>query len=131
VADRVALEITETTPLFAIGDLRGRLAELKRLGFHLALHDLGAASPALSTFARIHPEIVKLDRSLVRGIDRDAAKQKHLRSLINLCGDLGIHVVAQGVETVAERAALVAVGCDLQQGYLFAHPGPAFPPVSW
>jgi EAL domain-containing protein (putative c-di-GMP-specific phosphodiesterase class I) len=51
--------------------------------------------------------------------------------MTKLCRDLGVLVVAEGIETAAERDALLDLGCDLLQGYLFARPGPAFPPVAW
>ncbi len=60
--------------------------------------------------------------SLIRGIDRSPMKQKLLGSIVDLCHDLGIEIIAEGVETPAERDALVLVGGDLCQGYLFARP---------
>ena len=63
-----------------------------------------------------------MDMSLVRGIDRSPMKQKLLRSIVTLCRDLGIEIIAEGVETVAERDALIELGGDLCQGYLFARP---------
>jgi EAL domain-containing protein (putative c-di-GMP-specific phosphodiesterase class I) len=66
--------------------------------------------------------VVKVDMSLIRGIDRSPMKQKLLGSIVGLCRDLGIEIIAEGVETPAERDALVGVGGDLCQGYLFARP---------
>ena len=60
--------------------------------------------------------------SLIRGIDRSPMKQKLLRSIVSLCRELGIEIIAEGVETAEEREALVAIGGDLCQGYLFARP---------
>ena len=60
--------------------------------------------------------------SLIRGIDRSPMKQKLLASIVALCRDLGIEIIAEGVETPEERDALVRVGGDLCQGYLFARP---------
>ena len=60
--------------------------------------------------------------SLVRDIDRSPMKQKLVGSIVTLCGELGIQMIAEGVETVPERDALIAVGADLCQGYLFARP---------
>ena len=67
------------------------------------------------------------DMSLVRGIDSSPVKQKLVRSIIALCTELGIQLVAEGIETPAERDALIALGGDLCQGYLFAKPGRGFP----
>jgi EAL domain-containing protein (putative c-di-GMP-specific phosphodiesterase class I) len=67
--------------------------------------------------------------SLVRGIHRQPTKQTLVRTMITMCHELGMKVVAEGIETCEERGAIVEAGCDLMQGYLFARPGPAFPAV--
>ena len=131
VARRVVLEITERASLHDLGDLRARVARLRAAGFRLAVDDLGAGYAGLTTFATIEPEIVKIDMSLVRDIDTSAVKRQVVARMTQLSHDLGIQVVAEGVETPAERAALVEVGCDLLQGYLFARPGRPFPGVSF
>jgi EAL domain-containing protein (putative c-di-GMP-specific phosphodiesterase class I) len=68
--------------------------------------------------------------SLVREVHKNSTKQKIIRSMAGLSKDMGMLVVAEGVETAAERDALVDLGCDLLQGYLFARPGPPFPQVT-
>jgi EAL domain-containing protein (putative c-di-GMP-specific phosphodiesterase class I) len=65
---------------------------------------------------------VKVDMSLIRGIDRSPMKQKLLRSIVTLCRELGIEIIAEGVETEEERDAVIGIGGDLCQGYLFARP---------
>jgi EAL domain-containing protein (putative c-di-GMP-specific phosphodiesterase class I) len=67
----------------------------------------------------------------VRGIDAHPTKQKLVRSLVSLCADLKLLLVVEGVETPAERDTLVALGCDLMQGYLFARPASPPPLVVW
>ncbi len=129
VAGRVVLELTERVSLDAVPDLRVRLATLRGLGFRLAVDDLGAGYAGLTSFAQLEPEVVKLDMALTRGVDAEPTKAKLIRSMTHLCSELGIMVVAEGVETRAERAALVGLGCDLLQGYLLAKPGRPFPPV--
>jgi hypothetical protein len=72
--------------------------------------------------------------SLIRGVNEDPTRQHLIRSLNTVCRDLGIRVVAEGVETHAERDTLISLGSDLLQGYLFSKPAPAFPEVdsrSW
>ena len=69
--------------------------------------------------------------SLVRDVDTNETKQKVVRSMTTLCKDLGMLIVAEGVETSAELRMLIDLGCDLYQGYLLAKPGPAFPDASW
>jgi EAL domain-containing protein (putative c-di-GMP-specific phosphodiesterase class I) len=121
-AARVVLEVTERAPLEKIRDVTQRVAQLRGLGYRIAVDDLGAGYAGLTSFAHLEPEVVKVDMSLIRGVDRSPMKQKLLRSIVSLCRDLGIEIIAEGVETDAERDALVSLGGDLCQGYLFARP---------
>ena len=131
IADQVVLEITERASLDAVTDARGKIAELRAMGFRIAIDDLGAGYAGLTSFVALEPDFAKLDMSLVRDIDRQPTKQKLVRSIAALCKDLGIAVVAEGVETVAERDTVVELGCDLLQGYLLAKPGKPFPDFTW
>lgn len=130
IAGRTVLEITERDALEAIDDVRGRIARLRQLGYRIALDDMGAGYAGLSSLALLEPDVVKLDMSLVRGIDESTTKQRLMRSMTTLCEGLGALVVAEGVETVAELNTVTALGCDYVQGYLFALPGEPFPTVS-
>ena len=128
VASRVVLEITERTGIDpAIG--AKQVAMLRRLGYRIAVDDLGAGYAALGALASLEPEIVKLDMSLVRDIDRHATKRRVVTAIASLCRELGGKVVAEGVETAAERAVVVEAGVDLIQGYLIAKPARGFHPV--
>jgi EAL domain-containing protein (putative c-di-GMP-specific phosphodiesterase class I) len=131
VASRVALEITERARLDEVRELPARIQSLRAMGFKIAVDDLGAGYSGLTSFARLEPEIVKIDMSLVRNIEREPMQSKLVASLASLCKDTNRLVVAEGVETMDERDALIACGCDLLQGYLFARPGPPFPTVDW
>jgi EAL domain-containing protein (putative c-di-GMP-specific phosphodiesterase class I)/CheY-like chemotaxis protein len=131
VASRVALEITERARLDEVRDLGARIQSLRAMGFKIAVDDLGAGYSGLTSFARLEPEIVKIDMSLVRDIEREPMQLKLVTALAALCRDTNRLVVAEGVETLDERDALVTCGCDLFQGYLFARPGPPFPAVEW
>jgi len=126
-ADQVVLEITERAALDGIHELGARVKRLRSLGYRIAIDDLGAGYAGLTSFAQLEPEVVKVDMSLVRGIDGSAMKQKLVRSIISLCTELGIQLVAEGIETAGERDALISLGGDLCQGYLFAKPGRGFP----
>jgi len=128
---RVVLEITERASLSAVSDVRHRIRSLKSLGFRIALDDLGAGYAGLNSFTELEPDLVKLDMALIRGVDTDRIKQRMIRSMCEMCHDLGILVVAEGVETAAERDTLVALRCDLLQGFYFARPGAPFPNVRW
>jgi EAL domain-containing protein (putative c-di-GMP-specific phosphodiesterase class I)/CheY-like chemotaxis protein len=127
MADQIVLEITERATLESVGQVRERIARLRQLGFRIAIDDIGAGYSGLNSFAMIQPDVVKLDITLVRGVESDPVKRKLVRVLSDLCRDLGILVVAEGVETTAERDTLIDLGCDLLQGYLFARPGAPFP----
>jgi EAL domain-containing protein (putative c-di-GMP-specific phosphodiesterase class I) len=131
IADKVVLEITERASFERIAESRESLTELRRLGFRIAVDDLGAGYAGLSSFAAIEPQFAKLDASIVRGVHRSRTKQRVIRSLVSLCNELSVIVVAEGVETTGERDTLVDIGCDLLQGYLFAEPDKAFPKFTW
>jgi len=131
IAERVVLEITERSALDRVADTRSRVAQLREMGFRIAVDDLGAGYAGLASFALLEPDVVKLDMSLVRDVDSSSTKQKIIRSMAKLASDMGILVVAEGVETSGERDALIELDCDLLQGFLFARPGPPFPVPQW
>lgn len=128
---RVVLEITERAPLEGMHDIRARIAALRGLGYRIAIDDLGAGYAGLTSFAHLEPDIVKVDRSLVQDIGNDRTKQKLLGSLAQLCGQLDMRVICEGIETREERDTLLGLQCDLLQGYLFAHPERVPTPVVW
>ncbi len=126
VASRVVLEITERTSLEGEIDLQYRVAELRELGFRIAIDDLGGGHARMGTFSPLDTDFVKLDMSLVRDVDRHPMKHRLIRSVIELCSQQGIMVVGEGVETENEARVLVDLGCDLLQGYLIARPALPF-----
>jgi EAL domain-containing protein (putative c-di-GMP-specific phosphodiesterase class I)/CheY-like chemotaxis protein len=130
-ASRIVLEITERASLDDVADLARRAARLRGLGYSLAIDDLGAGYAGLTSLTKIEPEVVKLDMSLVRGIDKSHRQQQIVASMVRVCEDLGMLVVTEGVETSDERDALVALGCDVLQGYLFGRPQRTFADVAW
>jgi EAL domain-containing protein (putative c-di-GMP-specific phosphodiesterase class I) len=127
LARRVTLELTERTSLHDSGDLRPRLSALRALGYRLAVDDLGAGYAGLSSLSLVDPEVVKLDMTLVRDVNKVPAKQEVIKSMASLARGLRMELIVEGVETVAERDVLATLGCDLMQGYLFAKPGFGFP----
>jgi EAL domain-containing protein (putative c-di-GMP-specific phosphodiesterase class I)/ActR/RegA family two-component response regulator len=130
IAHRVVLEVTERVSLEHVSEVMTRVAELRALGFQIALDDLGAGYAGLTSFTLLEPEFVKLDMSLVRNVHQSLTKQKVIRSMVHLCRETGKKIIAEGVETLEERSALVDLGCEYLQGYLFAKPGRAFPPIA-
>jgi EAL domain-containing protein (putative c-di-GMP-specific phosphodiesterase class I) len=131
IAGSVVLEITERASLDNVENVRSRVRTLRELGFRIAIDDLGAGYAGLTSFALLEPDIVKLDMGLIRRIDIKPVQQKLVRSMTSVCKDMGLLVVAEGIETVEERETVIDLGCDLLQGFLFARPGPPFPLAVW
>src|SRR6185312_10106622 len=103
----------------------GALASaLRRLGFLMALDDVGAGHSNLDRIPLFRPDIIKIDRSLVEGVHSDFYKQETLKSLVGLSRRIGALVVAEGIETEAEAVTALELGCDLLQGYFLAKPQP-------
>lgn len=131
-ADRIVFEITERASLQCVHNLPVRLRSLRAAGYSIAVDDLGAGYAGLASFGQLDPEVVKLDMSLVRNIERQPRLQRVVRSMLSACaGDSEILVVCEGVETIEERDVLVELGADLLQGYLFARPAPGFTEASF
>jgi EAL domain-containing protein (putative c-di-GMP-specific phosphodiesterase class I) len=129
MAERIVLEITERAALESVEGIGSSVAALRALGYRIAVDDLGAGYAGLSSFVVLEPEIIKLDMSLVRDVDQFPTKQRLVAGLQETCRDLGVLMVSEGVETIQERDALSAAGCDIFQGYLFARPARPFPEV--
>ena len=96
--------------------------EYKKFGFQTAIDDFGAGYSGLTLLADFQPDLIKLDMALVRGIDTDSVRQHIARGILAMCRDLGIRVIAEGIETRGERDFFFANGVSLMQGYLFAKP---------
>ncbi|KNE28695.1 EAL domain-containing protein [Achromobacter spanius] len=103
----------------------------KSYGFQTAIDDFGAGYSGLTLLADFQPDLIKLDMALVRGVDADTARQRIIAGVHAICTDLGIRVIAEGVETTGERDFLASQGIALMQGYLFAKPAfKAMPSIS-
>lgn len=120
--DRVVLEITERASLEAVSDARYRVAELREMGYRIAIDDLGAGHSRMNRFTLHDTDFVKLDMSLVRDLPMHRQRQRSVSNIIAMCREQGIRVVGEGVETAAECETLLDLGCDLLQGYLIARP---------
>ncbi|HUF47599.1 MAG TPA: EAL domain-containing protein [Vicinamibacterales bacterium] len=126
-ASRVVYEVTERKALLHTQATRDTLERLKSSGFRVAVDDMGAGYAGLSTFAVLEPAVMKIDMSLVRGIESSATKQRVVKSLLELGHDLRLSdVVVEGIETPSERDVVAALGADLMQGFLFGHPAAPF-----
>lgn len=117
------LELTERET-FDLAGHGGQLAELFALGVELALDDFGTGQSSLAYLSELHVHTLKIDRAFVDAIERDSLGKVVLDAVIALGQSLGLKLVAEGVETAAQRDYLAAAGVDVLQGYYFARPMP-------
>lgn len=130
--DRIVFEVTEGERVADALHLKRVLAAYRAMGLKTALDDFGAGYAGLNLLADCQPDILKLDMGLTRAVHGDRARRAIVRAVAGACADLGIEVVAEGVETPEEAVALRDLGIRLMQGYLFARPLlEAAPEVSW
>lgn len=120
--ERIIFEVTEGERIEDGPWLMEILQEYKRCGFKTAIDDFGAGFAGMALLADFQPDLVKIDMGLIRHVDTHAARQAIVRSLISLCHELNIQVIAEGIETPGERDFLLDAGIHLMQGYLFAKP---------
>jgi diguanylate cyclase (GGDEF)-like protein len=118
----VVLEVTEHAPVDSYAALDLALGPHRARGLRVAVDDVGAGYASMTHVVRMHPDVVKIDMSLVRGIDADPVRQALVRALTAFGEQLRAVVVAEGVETEAERDTLVGLGVEYAQGFLFGVP---------
>jgi EAL domain-containing protein (putative c-di-GMP-specific phosphodiesterase class I) len=107
------------------GPVKVTLDELKKIGVRLALDDFGTGYSALGYLKRFPFDIVKVDRSFVRGLGQDSEDGAIVGAVLGMARALKMQVVAEGIETEQQLACLNQLGADYGQGYYFARPGPA------
>ncbi len=128
----VFLEITESAALDFFDLCMSVLKEVcHRTGASLVVDDFGAGYSNLLRIVDLGPDIVKLDRALIHGIDANPRQQKLVAGVVRLCNEMGARVVAEGIETVDELRAVIDSGAQLGQGFLLARPGPPGATVHW
>ncbi len=120
--ERIVFEFTENEYITDIGHVRDIVRHYKERGFLTALDDFGAGYAGLNLLAEIQTDLIKLDMALVRGIDQDRRRQTIVKGVMAMCRDLSTQVIAEGVETGDELAALQDLGIELFQGYYLARP---------
>lgn len=121
---RIELEITESALMGSSEDLAARLGRLRALGLTLALDDFGTGYSSLGRLNRLPISRLKLDRSFVQHLPRDADSAAIASATLSMARALKLEVVAEGVETESQKAYLFARGCRLMQGYLISRPLP-------
>ena len=118
------LEITETAVIEHPAEAVANVAKLKQAGIPCSIDDFGSGLASLGYLKRIDADELKLDKSVVDDLSVSTRDRLITRSIVGLAHSLGMSVVAEGVETAESAAAVAAIGCDLAQGYFFAHPMP-------
>lgn len=122
--DRVVLELTEHAPIEEYGALEAALASLRSVGLKLAIDDTGSGYASFRHILQLDPDIIKLDQSLIRDIDKDHGRRALAMGLITFANETGCTIVAEGVETERELTVLKSLGVGTAQGYLLGRPGP-------
>jgi diguanylate cyclase (GGDEF)-like protein/PAS domain S-box-containing protein len=122
---RVTIEITESTAMTNPDRTLGILHALHARGLKLAIDDFGTGYSSLARLRYLPVQVLKIDRSFVRGLDRDEQNGSMVSAMIALATNLGMTALAEGIETEAEWRALTERGCPRGQGFLFSRPVPA------
>jgi diguanylate cyclase (GGDEF)-like protein/PAS domain S-box-containing protein len=119
---QLCFEITESLAMDDVDVTTAILTRLKLLGVQLAIDDFGTGHSSLGYLARFPIDVVKIDQSFVRDIDRDPVKSAIVSAVVALSRAIGSTTVVEGVETVAQLEELKNLGCDVAQGFFFARP---------
>ncbi len=127
----ITIEITETDAMADLASVIENTGRIRMLGFNIAIDDFGTAYSSLFQLSRIPFSELKIERAFVTGVDRDSGKQAIVAACAQLGASLGLHVVAEGVETAAELEYVTRAGCAQVQGYLVAQPMPAADALEW
>jgi len=122
--DHILLEMTEHQQVADYQQLLAQLAPLRDAGLRIAVDDAGTGYSGLDQILRLQPDVIKLDRALVSGIDADRAKRAMCAAMVHYVGESGGALVAEGVETAAEAAELLRLGVSHAQGFYFGRPLP-------
>lgn len=127
---RLMFEFTEDERMQDVAHVRRIIEAYRSFGFMTALDDFGAGYAGLSLLSDMTPDLIKLDMSLLRGIDASTARQAIVRSIVAMTRELGVACLAEGLETAAEVKTIRSLGIALAQGFYFAAPATgALPPV--
>jgi EAL domain-containing protein (putative c-di-GMP-specific phosphodiesterase class I) len=119
---KIFLEVTEGELIRDLAGFSTTINQYRASGLHLAIDDFGAGYSGLNMLADFQPDVIKIDMHLVRNIDSKGPRQAIVRAVIQACDDLGIEVIAEGIETRPEYQWFKRAGVKLFQGYLFGRP---------
>lgn len=127
IEDRIVLELSESQIIHDYDQVRDDVMAWLARGAELAIDDTGSGYASLRHVLQLCPDFIKLDRSLVDGIERDRNRQALMNAMVAFASTLGASVIAEGVELPGELEVLRSAGVGFVQGYLLARPGPAWP----
>ncbi|MCB9730630.1 MAG: EAL domain-containing protein [Deltaproteobacteria bacterium] len=120
---RLIIEVTENEMIADRERFAHTIGEFRRAGVKIAIDDFGAGYSGLNLLAEFQPDLIKLDMALVRGIESHGPRQAIVRAIVSACEDLGMEIIAEGVETLDELSWCEDAGVSLFQGYLLGRPG--------
>ncbi|MFK7763869.1 MAG: EAL domain-containing protein [Roseobacter sp.] len=118
----IIFEFTETELVRDVAHLKNIIETYQVIGFRTAIDDFGAGFSGLNLLADVVPDLIKLDRHLIAKLDEDPVRRAIVRRTKDLCDDLGVLVIAEGIETKGELEVLQDLGVSLMQGYYLARP---------
>ena len=121
--ERLMFEVTEVERIEDPSHLKRIFDEYSKRGFTTAIDDFGAGYSGLNLLASFQPHVIKLDMALTRNIHADVVRQAIVAGIVQVAVRLNIEVIAEGIETIAERDVLTELGIRYMQGYLYARPG--------
>lgn len=127
---RVIIELTENQPTYDYDMMREAVLHYRRMGFEIAIDDLGEGFSSLRLWSELRPEYVKIDMHFIQGINNDPVKLQFVRSIREIAERSGTRVIAEGIETQAELLVLRDLGVDFGQGYHLARPAAKPAPVN-
>jgi EAL domain-containing protein (putative c-di-GMP-specific phosphodiesterase class I) len=125
---RILVEITEHIPTIADANLHARLSEIRAAGARIAIDDVGAGYTSLHHILELAPDAIKLDTALTRRVDAEPRNRALIASLVAFAEQVGMSLIAEGVETAAEARTLQELGVSAVQGFYIARPGPLADP---
>lgn len=120
--DNVVFEITERHSIKDFSIFQKTLHHYRRQGFHIAVDDVGTGYSGLWSIAQIRPDFLKIDMSLVQGVDRDPVKRSLLETLVTFAEKIGSRIIAEGIETETDLSSLLSMGVHFGQGFFFSRP---------
>ena len=129
IGKRIVFEITERASIPDYGRFRTIISSLSKNGYQFAIDDLGAGYAGLNAVALLSPDYIKIDMAMVRGIHLAPQRAKLIKRIVDFSNDVGIRLVAEGIETEEEARVIESLGCHLTQGYYYGRPKVGVPTV--